>query len=115
MSRSEELYQSYPVRQFEYELDSRTGRVIILRPKYRSALAKKLFEPWLREKFFRIKLDDIGSTVWLNCDGGKTVAEIERILEKKFGLQEKELDKRLRQFIIQLSREKFITLRIPAG
>ncbi len=106
----DEIYlQLYPLRQFEWKEDTDENRVVIIRPKVVSNWAKKFLKPFFKDATFKIKLDAIGSVVWRNCDGTKTVAEILQILEQNFP-DEKELQKRLLMFVRQLTRDKFIIL-----
>ncbi len=105
----ETYLQLYPLRQFEWKEDADENRVVIIRPKVISGWAKKFLGPFFKDATFKIKLDAIGSVVWRNCDGTKTVAEILQILEQNFA-EEKDLQKRLLLFIKRLMREKFIIL-----
>ncbi len=104
-----DLMELIPVRLFEWENDPQTDRVIIVRPKFTSSLAKKIILPFYGQKFFKIKLDALGSLVWRMCDGEHTVGEILKALQEQF-TDEEDLTRRLTLFIHQLVREKFIQL-----
>ena len=104
-----------PVRNFEWEEEDESGRVIILRPKYLFKPVKQVIEPLLKNKFFRIKLDELGSLIWRNCDGQKTVEELARILIEKFGPEFKEPYQRLAKFIMHLGKDKFIEINCPVA
>lgn len=104
-----DLMELIPVRLFDWETDPETDRVIIVRPKFTSSLAQKIIMPFYGQKFFKIKLDALGSLVWRMSDGEHTVGEILEALQKEF-TEEEELTRRLTLFIHQLVREKFIQL-----
>ena len=110
-----DLMPCKPRRMFEHEQDAESGRVIVLRPKYLSRWTVKFIMPMLKQKYFRVKLDELGSEVWRNCDGEKTVDQLIQLLQKKFGADEEQLAERLSKFILHLQKEKFIELRCPSA
>lgn len=71
------------------------------------------FQKRLTKPHFKVKLDKIGSEVWLLCDGRRTVAEIGMELERRLGEEVHPLNERLGMFLGILGRNKFITLREP--
>ena len=101
-----------PHRSFEYEIDQESGRVIVIRPKYISEFGRKIMIPLLKQKNFRIKLDELGSLVWQNCDGNNSVEKIIKILQDNFGESQARLTERAVQFILQLQKQKFIELNM---
>ena len=103
-----------PVRLFNSEINSETGKTVIIRPKYNSQLGKKLLEPFLKKKDFRINLDELGTKTWENCDGKNSVDEIGKILGATFGPEIEPIYERLTKFLIQLHKEKFIRLDCPS-
>jgi len=102
-----------PNRKMEWEIEAGTKRVVILRPKYIYPPVRRLVEPFLKNKVFKIKLDDLGSVVWQNCDGQTTVERIGQTLAETFGPEIEPIYERLSKFILQLQREKFIELLCP--
>lgn len=113
LSQVKDLMPCLPSRKMEWEIEEESKRVVILRPKYIYPPVRKLVEPFLKNKVFKIKLDDLGSVVWQNCNGQTTVEEIGRILAETFGPDIEPIYDRLSKFIIQLQREKFIELLCP--
>ncbi len=107
--RTLNFQQLIPVRLFEWEIDEKTQNVIVKRPKFTSYLGKKIVLPFFGQKYFKIKLDPMGSIVWKYADGEHTIKEILEFLETTFN-DEEDLPKRLTMFIHQLVREKFIQL-----
>ena len=55
-----------------------------------------------------LHLDDVGTEVWLSCDGTKTVHEIGKDLERKFGKKVTPVWDRLPRFIGTLHSGKLI-------
>lgn len=104
-----DLMELIPVRLFEWETDNETKNVIVIRPKFTSKWGKKLLLPLFGRKYFRIKLDALGSKVWILADGEHTVGDILKVLEEEFN-EEPDITKRLTIFVHQLVREKFIQL-----
>ncbi len=103
-----------PIRKMEWEVNEETGRVVILRPKFMNPVMRTVIEPFFSSKFFKIKLDDLGSVVWKNFDGETTVQRLGEILAETFGKDIEPIYERLANFIFQLQRDKFIELRCPA-
>lgn len=74
-----------------------------------------LFERIVRKLFFtpenyKVDLDKIGSFIWLQIDGSKTVYHIAELLKIEFGEDIEPLYKRLLQYINILKNNKFIEL-----
>ena len=103
-----------PNRMFDWEIKEDSGRVVILRPKYKSKTGMLLFGSFLKDKNFKVKLDALGSVVWKNADGKNTVQTIGEILAKEFGPEIEPIYERLTTFLVQLHKEKFIRLDCPA-
>jgi hypothetical protein len=80
------------------EFKEEGGRIVIFYPKYHiKAIAKKVKNPC-----YKIKLDDLGSFVWKQIDGKRTVGEIARDLKERFGEDVEPVNSRLSLFIQQL-------------
>lgn len=105
-----ELLRCKPVTLMDWYADKETGRVIVKRPKFISPFTRKIIGPFLKSSHFLVKLDDIGSVVWKNCDGNTSVQLIGEKVMDTFG---KDLDavwERVSKFVLQLEKEKFIKL-----
>lgn len=109
-----DLLPCIPLQKFEFEVEQETNRVIILRPKYLSKWTTKYIMPLLKQKHFRVKLDELGSLVWKNCDGKNSVEDLIRILQKELGDSEEQIYERLAKYILHLQKEKFLELRCPS-
>jgi len=80
---------------------NKDGLVEIIVPKFQSNFSKSFCNIIKRDNTFTANMDDIGSIVWKNIDGKKTVKDILEILKKEFP-DEKEIDQRLYLFIQQM-------------
>ncbi len=87
------------------------GRVIILAPRFKSKLGKKIFEPIVKNRHIKIHLDEAGSIVWNLIDGEKTVFEIANILKNKLGENVEPVYERTGKLIAIMKVNKFITLK----
>jgi hypothetical protein len=93
-------------RDFKWELNKK-GLVEIIVPKFKGNFGKSFCRIIKKENFFTANLDRLGSLVWQECDGLKTVAEILEIIEKEFP-DEKEIDQRLFLYLQQLESLSYI-------
>lgn len=87
------------------------GLVTLLKPKFRNKLLIRHLLPRMRNPHFKIKLDDIGSFFWTNCDGRRAVREIGELHKQKFGERVEPLYERISQFLQTLQRNRFITFK----
>jgi hypothetical protein len=97
-----------PIRLLEHRMEE--DRVTVLIPKYRSRwmgwLQRRLSRP-----YFRLHLDPVGTAVWLDCDGNRTVSDIGKRLKDKFGEDVEPLWDRLALFFRQMRKGRLIELR----
>ena len=114
MKKIDDIMNCIPTRLFGWEIKEDDGRVVILRPKYKSKTGMLLFGSFLKDKNFKVKLDDLGTVVWKNADGKNTVQKIGEILAQEFGPEIEPIYERLTTFLVQLHRQKFIRLDCPA-
>lgn len=92
-----------------------SGRAVILVPKFEShKLGRWLMQRMARPNY-RVKLDEVGSFVWLRCDGATDLAQIARSLHERFGAQVEPVSERLSTFFKTLDRSKAITWNKPAN
>ena len=75
------------------------GLVELIVPKFKSKIGKSLCTWIKKENFFIAKMDKIGSIVWANSDGSKTVEQILHVLKKEFP-NELNIDQRLFLFCV---------------
>lgn len=101
------LLERVPRRARKWEEDAE-GRVTILEPRYGSNRIGRWIAGRLRARPIRIRLDDLGSTVWKACDGASDVAAIVARLRTEFGDAIEPAHDRLATFLRHLERNRFI-------
>lgn len=99
-----EILNYIPVRECEYEL--KENKVIVLFKNFEKSWLDKIIKP-KKEKVAKIELDEIGSYVWLRCDGKKNVNEIIDETKKDFSGDDK-IEERTELFFKQLEQKKLI-------
>ena len=75
--------------------------MVITVPKFTSKIGKSFCKTLKRDNIFKANLDKLGSTIWKQCEGTKTVKEILDVVTKEFP-DEKNIDQRLFLFLQQL-------------
>ena len=106
----QEFLRFIPVRlDIKWEEDSE-GIVKLTVPKFESKFGKSFCKLIKKDNHFTANLDKLGSIVWKNCDGKKTVEDILKILEKEFS-DEKDINQRLYLFLQQLQNLGYITFK----
>ena len=103
----EEFLQQKPKRlDFKWSTNEE-GLVEIMVPKFKGNLGKTFCKVIRKENMFIANLDRLGSLVWENCDGEKTVDKILEIVKKEFP-GENNMDQRLFSFIQQMVSLNYI-------
>jgi hypothetical protein len=87
--------------------------VVVLVPKFRSRLARRLL-PRAASRSFRVRLDADGTLVWSLCDGGTTVLQIADRLHARSGGDLTDVRDRVARFVQKLARDRLVTLE-PLG
>lgn len=87
------------------------GRTIILAPRFKSRFGKKIFEPFIKDKYVKIHLDKIGTFVWNEIDGQKDVFELSKLLKEKFGEEIDPVYERIGKFLAIMKVNNFIKLK----
>ena len=101
------LLEIAPVRLAEWE--EIEGRVVVHRPLSPARGPRRLWERFVYELAAkRIRLDEMGSHVWLLLDGEHTVGQVADRLRERFGDEIEQAEERLGQLLHVLHREKFI-------
>jgi hypothetical protein len=109
---SNEFFYQIPVQNIEWETDPETNLVVLKKPKFKNRLLKKYLLPRLENRYFRIKLDKIGTFVWYRIDGKNTINDIANALEQQLGDEVRPIHERLVKFISSLSRSQFIKMLV---
>ena len=88
------------------------GSVMLLVPRFRAGWMQWL-QKRLKKPHIKVQLDEIGSAVWRQIDGARTVAKISETLEREFGERIHPTAERLGFFLGTLRRNRFIELDEP--
>lgn len=103
------LWDLTPKRNAEWETTDE-GKVVVLVPKFRNPLLVKWLLPYLAKPYFRIKLDDVGSAIWQQLDGGTPISHVAESLKTKFGAAVEPVESRINHFLNQLERGDLVTM-----
>jgi hypothetical protein len=109
------LLELIPKRLVSHELEEGTGKVVLLVPRFRNRLARRLFGGLNRDPNFRLRLDEIGAFVWLAIDGRKTAADIAAAARQHFGERVEPAAERVGLFLRDLSRKDLVAFDDPAA
>lgn len=105
----EEMLKLRPRRlDFEWS-ENEEGLVRIKVPKFQGNVGKSLCKIVRKDNTFTANLDKLGSIVWKNCDGKKSVKQILDKIKKEFP-KEENIDQRLFYFIQQMTGLNYIDL-----
>lgn len=87
------------------------GFYVLLKPKFTHPFLFKHLLPRLKNPYFKIKLDEIGSFIWSHCDGKNTVKDIGNLMRERFGGRVEPLYDRISLFFQDLEKNKFIIFK----
>ncbi|PIS30281.1 MAG: hypothetical protein COT43_02160 [Candidatus Marinimicrobia bacterium CG08_land_8_20_14_0_20_45_22] len=103
------LYDLIP-RPLVQSEDGNDGKVTLLQPKFPSRFGRKFLAPRMKNPYFHVKLDILGSSVWKKIDGIKNAGQIADEIESEFGDQYPSLNERISKFFNLLKKAKFIEM-----
>lgn len=83
---------------------------VLLVPRFRRGPLAKWLLARLKNPFFRVNLDEIGSFVWKQFDGKTAFSSIAQSMREKFGEKADPAEDRLKKFLILLRNNKFVEL-----
>ncbi len=96
-----------PIQACEFE--EKDSEVIIHYYEKNPTFIEKIFFKKFLKIPQKVDLDKIGSLIWLNLDGKRNVDELINIVKNNFP-NEENLENRVKLFITQLFKNKFIQL-----
>lgn len=103
-----EEFLQYKPRRLDFEWSEKADGLVELKvPKFKSNFGKSFCKVIKKDNMFTANIDKLGSLVWKNCDGRKTVKDILELLKKEFP-DEKDIDQRLFLFIQQMGSLNYI-------
>lgn len=85
------------------------GKVSVQIPRFRSRLMA-WYQRRLKRPHLELQLDEIGSAVWLACDGQRNVAQIGDSLRQRFGERVEPVWDRLALFVQHMCKGELIVL-----
>jgi len=101
------LLDLIPVKNIKWRKNEE-GLIVLLKPKFKNPFLAKHLLPRLKNPYYKISLDAMGSSVWELCDGYSTVKELGRKLKDKFKDKVEPLYDRLGLFLKNLEKNRFI-------
>ena len=84
------------------------SRAVLLRPKFGSGLLSRILLTWFGPSQYRIRLDEVGTAVWVCLDGETPLVTVLSELETKFGSRVEPAEERLQTFVDDMIRRKLI-------
>ena len=112
MSEPDDAFRTLIPRRLLPHEDGEDGRVVVLRPKILSSRWQWLLRLLPRPNY-RVKLDERGSFVWLQCDGSRTIGDIAAATEKQFQDPPEDSGRRSALFLGELIRGGFLSIGPP--
>jgi len=103
-----DYYSRRPRRNRDWETTD-DGLAVILIPKFGNHFLGRWLLSKMNQPNYRLKLDEIGTFIWQQCDGSNDVKAIGEQLERQFGDKVKPVHQRLGLFFQSLQRSKSIT------
>jgi len=103
-----EFNNIYPFRNCEYDINNNV--ITVLYKKEKLTFIEKTFFKKQSSKPHQIDLDEIGSFIWLLCDGKKNVCEITKIASDHFLEKIEPAKERVELFIKQMHKNKLVSL-----
>ena len=100
------LLDLIPVRNIKWE--KKEDLIVLLKPKFKHPFLRKHILPRLKNPYFKIRLDPVGSFIWELCNGSLPVRELAKSLKDKFGDEVEPLYDRLALFLQSLEKNHFI-------
>lgn len=97
-----------PRRSIGHE-ETEDGQLVLLRPKFIKGPLARWLQPRIKRKFFRVRLDEVGTATWQAIDGNRNVGEIADLLYEQFGERIEPRYERMSRFIDSLAKGAMVT------
>jgi hypothetical protein len=108
--KSDNLLDLIPERNCKWD-KAEDGRIYLFVPRFRNKLMKR-FMLWLgRSEYVKVYFDNLGTRSWELIDGKRSIEEIGGLMEKGKDEPLQQFYERLSEFLIVLSRNKFVVLK----
>ena len=99
-----------PLPLHDHEIEE-AGTVMVLIPRFRGKVSGKLLQPRLKNPYIKLSLDELGSAVWLACDGQRDVRTICREMREQMGEKIEPAEERITKFLSQLYNQDLMIFR----
>jgi hypothetical protein len=109
MSDDPVILSCFPHRTASHEVAD-DGRVVVLQPRFAFGPLQKLMVRWNRP-FVRVRLDEVGSFIWLRAEGDSDLETIASALQQQFGDRVPNARVRTVAFARSLVRARLLQLR----
>lgn len=97
-----------PVVRHSHQIEE-SGQVCVIVPKFKNKWLIIFLVPQRKSPHFRIRLDELGSAVWLKIDGKRNVEEICNLLTEELGEKIHPAEERVTKFLSLLYKQGFVT------
>lgn len=94
--------------------EEKDGRVALLRPRFGRGWLGRRLQAVFNPRPYRVLLDEVGSFIWLRCDGEARVESIAAAMKERFGGKVEPVEDRLVSFLQSLLRGRFVEMG-PGG
>jgi hypothetical protein len=84
------------------------GKIILLKPKFKNAFMLKYLVPRLKHPYYRIHLDQLGTSTWQKIDGVRSAGLIAEEISRELGTAVEPAFKRVSLFLHQFNKGKLI-------
>jgi len=89
------------------------GKVVLLAPKYGRGFIDRILRKIFKEPTIIVKLDDIGSYIWKQCDNVTPLHEIISSFESAFSSESEKAEDRTEMFLTELHRQGWVNFVMP--
>jgi len=102
--------EQIPIKLYEHEQNGE-NKVNILIPKFKNSTLSNFLVPKHKSKFLKVRLDEVGTKVWLQIDGQTSVNQICEGIKHSFGDKIPNPEQRLTDFLTKLYENKYIKFK----
>jgi len=99
-----------PVRNYDFVTEE-DGRVSVLIPRFTNKFLVNLISVRMKNPDVKVVLDEFGSGVWIETDGTKSVNQICKLMDTKFGERIHPPVERVTKYFSQLYNYKIISFK----
>ena len=110
----DDVMKSHPVRNSLVKWEkSENGEVSLVVPQKETLWVKVVSKIFMLPRSRVVVLDEVGSSVWVMCDGHNTIDTIVRALSNKYKLTRKEAETSLLAYFRKLGKRGIVGFAVP--